>query len=149
MRGQRPPNFFGSRKICFKHYSKSKNCAPLKCIVPYQILKPGYGPTVGHRGEIRGSVQPGIEVTMRFCFKLGLVLVSSDCGITADVDKSVNTSAAHDCAFCETKSLCKNAKCDAYKLFCGTNSHNQCCHCWGFFTRSGVFLFHLGFGGFY
>ena len=54
---------------------------------------------------------------MRFCFKLGLVLVSSDCGITADVDKSVNTIAAHDCAFCETKSLCKNAKCDAYGIF--------------------------------
>ena len=33
-------------------------------------------------------------------------------------------------------------------FFCGTNSHNQCYHCWGFFTRSGVFLFHLGFGVF-
>jgi len=53
---------------------------------------------------------------MRFCFKLGLVLVTSDCGITAecDVDKSVNTSVVH---VCETKSLCKNAKCDAYTLF--------------------------------
>jgi len=33
------------------------------------------------------------------------------------VDKSVNTSAAHVCAFCETKSLCKNAKCDPYAFF--------------------------------
>jgi len=49
---------------------------------------------------------------MRFYFKLGLVLVTSDCGITAecDVDKSVNTSPAHICAFYETKSLCKNAE---------------------------------------
>jgi len=29
------------------------------------------------------------------------------------------------CAFCETKPLCKNTKCDAYVLFCGTNSHNR------------------------
>jgi len=28
------------------------------------------------------------------------------------------------------------------------NSHNQYCHCWGFFTRSGVFLFYLGFWAF-
>jgi len=64
---------------------------------------------------------------MRFYFKLGLVLVTSDCGITAvcGVDKSVNTSAAHVCAFCETKSLCKNAKCDAHGRFCGTNSNNR------------------------
>jgi len=82
---------------------------------------------IGRRGEIRGSVLPGIEVTTRFYFKLGLVLVTSDCGITAEcgVKKSVNTSAALVCAFCETKSLCKNAKCDAYTLFCGTNSHNR------------------------
>jgi len=52
------------------------------------------------------------------------------------VAKSVSTSAVHVCAFCETKSVCTNAKCDAYTLFCGTNSHNQCCHCWEFFTRS-------------
>jgi len=30
------------------------------------------------RGEIRGSVLPGIKVTMRFYFMLGLVLVTSD-----------------------------------------------------------------------
>jgi len=72
-----------------------------------------------HRGEIRGSVIPGVEVTMRFYFILGLVLVTSDCGITAErsVDKLVNTSAAHIWAFCDTKSLSKNAKCDTYALF--------------------------------
>jgi len=82
---------------------------------------------IGRPGEIRRSVPPGIEVTMRYYFMLGLVLVTSDCGITAEcgLNKSVNTSAAHICAFCETKSLCKNAKCDAYRLFCGTNSLNQ------------------------
>ena len=50
---------------------------------------------------------------MRVCFKFGLnVLVTSDCGITAEcgVNKLVKTTAAH---VCETKSLCKNAKCDA------------------------------------
>jgi len=91
---------------------------------------------------------------MRFCFKLGVVLVSSDCGITADVDKSVNTSAAHDCAFCETKSLCKNAKCDAYKLFVAQTvtisvatagdfslDLGFSCFIWG----SGVFIENLGF----
>jgi len=46
---------------------------------------------------------------------------TAECGVY----KSVNTSAAHVCAFCETKSLCKNAKCDAYALFCGTNSYNR------------------------
>jgi len=58
---------------------------------------------------------------------LGLVLDTSDCGITAEcsVDKSVNTTAVHICAFCETKSLCKKAKCDAYGLFRGTNSQNR------------------------
>ena len=47
------------------------------------------------RSEIWGSVLPGFKVTMRFYFKLGLVLVTSDCGITAKcgVDKSVKTSA--------------------------------------------------------
>jgi len=89
---------------------------------------------IGSRGETRGSVLPGINFIMRFCFKLGLVLVTPDCGIAAEcgVAKSVNISAVHVCAFCETKSVCKNAKCDAYTLFCGTNSHNQCCHCWDF-----------------
>ena len=50
---------------------------------------------------------------------LGLVLVTSNCGITAEcsVNNSVNTAAAYICTFCETKSLCKNAKCDAYGLF--------------------------------
>jgi len=58
---------------------------------------------------------------------LGLVLVTSDCGITAEcsVNKSVNTTAVQIRAFCETKSLCKNAKCDAYGLFRGTNSQNR------------------------
>ena len=58
---------------------------------------------------------------------LGLPLVTSNCGITAEcsVNMSVNTTAAHICAFCETKSLWKNAKCDAYGLFRGTNSHNR------------------------
>ena len=62
---------------------------------------------IGHHSEIRGSVLPGIKATMRFCFKLGLVLVTSDCGIIAEcgVDKSVNTRAPHVCAFCESKSL--------------------------------------------
>jgi len=56
---------------------------------------------------------------MCFHFILGLVLVTSDRGITAErsVDKLVNTSAAHFCTFCETKSLRKNAKCDAYAFF--------------------------------
>ena len=50
-----------------------------------------------------------------------------DCGNTAEcsVNMSVNTTAAHNCAFCETKSLGKNAKCGAYGLFCGTNSRNR------------------------
>jgi len=59
---------------------------------------------------------------------LGRVLVTSCCGITAEcsVNKSVKTTAAHIiCAFCETESLWKNAKCDAYALFCGTNSDNR------------------------
>ena len=77
---------------------------------------------IGRRGEIRKSVLPWIKVTMHFYFKLGLVLVTSDCGITAKcgVDKLVNTSTAHVCAFCKTKFLCKNAKYDGYALFCGT-----------------------------
>jgi len=64
---------------------------------------------------------------MHFYFKLELVLVTSYCGIIAkcSVDKLVNTSAVHVSAFCKTKCLYKNAKCDAYALFCGTNSHNQ------------------------
>jgi len=33
------------------------------------------------------------------------------------VAKSVSTSAVHVCAFCETKSVCTDAKCDAYTLF--------------------------------
>jgi len=82
---------------------------------------------MGRRGEIRGPVLPRIKVTMCFYFMLGLVLVTSDCGITAEcgVNKSVNTRAAHICAFCETWSLCQNAKCDAYGLFCGTNTYNR------------------------
>ena len=56
---------------------------------------------------------------------LGLVLVTSDCGITAEcsVNKSVNTTAPHICSFCETKSLCTNAKFDAFGISYGTNSH--------------------------
>ena len=42
--------------------------------------------------------------------------ITDECG----VDKSVNTSAVHVCAFYETRTLCKNAKCDAYNVFCGT-----------------------------
>jgi len=40
-------------------------------------------------------------------------------GITAEcgVDKSVNTSAVHVWTSCETKSKCKNAKCDACTFF--------------------------------
>jgi len=41
------------------------------------------------------------------------------------VDNSVNTRAAHVCGFCETKYLRKNAKCNGYASFCGTNSHNR------------------------
>ena len=81
---------------------------------------------IGCRGKIRGSVLPGIKVATCFYFMLSLVLVTSDCGITAkcSMSKSVNTSAAHICTFCETKSLCKNT---VWRLrtFCGTNSHNQ------------------------
>jgi len=73
------------------------------------------------------KILPTPMVTMRFYFMLGLALVISDCGITAEcgVKKSGNTSAAHICAFCETKSLCKKAKCDAYGLFCGIINHNR------------------------
>jgi len=55
---------------------------------------------------------------------LGLVLVASDCGNTAEcsVNMSFNTTTAH---ICEAKSLCKNGKCDAYGLFRGTNRHNR------------------------
>ena len=75
---------------------------------------------------------------MRFKFKLGLVLVTSDCGITAEcgVDKLVNIRAAHICTVCHTMSLCKNAKCDAYTPFSGTNSHN-----WRAENQTGVGLF--------
>jgi len=50
---------------------------------------------------------------------LGLVLIISDCGFIAEcgVNKSVNTSTVYICTFGETKSLCKNAKCDAYGIF--------------------------------
>jgi len=60
-------------------------------------------------------------------YMLGLVLITSDCGNTAEcsVNMSVNTTAAHICAFCETKSLCKNSKCDVYGLFRATHSHNR------------------------
>ena len=40
---------------------------------------------IGHRPEIRGSVLPGIMVTMRFYCKLGLVLVTSDRGLLPSV----------------------------------------------------------------
>jgi len=36
-----------------------------------------------------------------------------------------NTSVAHVCAFCESRSLYKNANWDAYTLLCGTNTHNR------------------------
>ena len=64
---------------------------------------------IGRRSEIPGSVLPGIKVTMHFYFMLGLVLVTSDCGSTAEcgVNKSVNTNSAHICAFCETRSCAK------------------------------------------
>jgi len=39
-----PPYFVVHRKICFKHIVKAKILPPKKCIVPHQILKPGYGP---------------------------------------------------------------------------------------------------------
>jgi len=61
---------------------------------------------------------------------------------------SQSTPAERIFAYFARLSPCAKTQCDAYKLFCGTNSHNQCCNCWGFFTRSGVFLFHLGFWGF-
>ena len=41
------------------------------------------------------------------------------------MNKSAKTTAAHICAFYKTKSLCKNAKCDTFGHFPGTNSHNQ------------------------
>jgi len=41
------------------------------------------------------------------------------------VNKSVNTTAAHVCAFCDAKSLCKNSKCDTDGLFRDTNNYNQ------------------------
>jgi len=50
IRGQCPPNFFCAspdflvpRKICFKNLIK-QNRSPLKCILPLQTSKPGYGP---------------------------------------------------------------------------------------------------------
>jgi len=45
-----------------------------------------------------GLFYEGIKVTVRFCFKLGLALVTSDGGIIAKcgVDKSVNTSETHE-----------------------------------------------------
>jgi len=81
---------------------------------------------IGRRGEIRGSVLPGIKVTMRFYFMLGLVLVTSVCGITAEcgVNKSVNTSAANFYAFCET-SLVQKREVRRLRTYCGTNSHNR------------------------
>jgi len=89
---------------------------------------------MGRCGEIQGSVLPGIKVTMRFDFMLRLVLVTSDCEITAEcgVKKSVNTSAVHICC------VQKNAKCDAYGLFCGTDNHNRRAEDWpevGFFQK--------------
>ena len=70
------------------------------------------------------------------------------------MDKLVNTSAAHVCAFCEIKSLCKNAKCDVYVLLvaqivtisvasAGDFSQDLgfSCFIWG----SGVFIENLGF----
>jgi len=88
---------------------------------------------------------------MRFCFKLGLVLVTSDCGITADcyVDRSVNTNTAHACAFYETKTVCKNAKFHAYTLFLAQTVIISVATAGDFSLGSGVFLFHLGFWGFY
>jgi len=51
IQGQFPINFFctssnfvAPRKICFEHIAKAKILPPEKCIVPHQILKPGYGP---------------------------------------------------------------------------------------------------------
>jgi len=55
---------------------------------------------IGRRGKSLGSVIPGIRVTMLFHFILSLVIVTSDCGSTAEcgANKSVNTTAAHICA---------------------------------------------------
>jgi len=63
---------------------------------------------------------------MRFYFMLGLVLVTSVCGITAEcgVNKSVNTSAANFYAFCET-SLVQKREVRRLRTYCGTNSHNS------------------------
>jgi len=69
------------------------------------------------------------------------------------VDKSGNTSAAQVCTFCETRSLRKNAKCDAYTLFVAQTvtvsvatagdfslDLGFSCFIWG----SGVFIENLG-----
>ena len=61
------------------------------------------------------------------------------------MDKSVNTNAAYVCAFCETKSLCKNAKRDAYTRFFGAQTvtisvatAGDFHKIWGFPVSSGV-----------
>ena len=41
------------------------------------------------------------------------------------MDKSVNTSAANVCAFCELNPCVQNAKFDVYALFLGTNRYNR------------------------
>jgi len=95
----------------------------------WQLLWFAYAPQLINLIEAKseGLFYQGLEVTMRFYFKLWLVLVTSDCGITAEcgVDKSVDTSAAHVCAFCETKSLCKTQSVTLTYFFCGTNSYNR------------------------
>jgi len=65
----------------------------------------------GRRGDILWSVLPGIKLTMCFCFKLGLVLVKSDCGITASVVwTSQSTSAQCIFAHFEKLSACEKAQ---------------------------------------
>jgi len=51
---------------------------------------------VGFHDDTCSVALSGIKDAMGFNFKLGLVLVTSDCGITAecDMDKLVNTTAA-------------------------------------------------------
>jgi len=74
------PNFVAPRKICFKLIVKAKILPPQKCIVPHQILKPGYGPGSVSRptrltvathtlfASLITRFTPSMDVTWASCF---------------------------------------------------------------------------------
>jgi len=64
------------------------------------------------------------------------------------VDQSVNTSSAHVCAFCEIKSLCKNAKCATYTLFVAQTVTINVATTGDFSLDLGFSCFIWGSGGF-